>query len=296
LTSIKVSEGNKKYDSRDNCNAIIDTEANKLVVGCATTVIPDSVTEIGGDAFNGRKSLTSIVIPDSVTKIGMDAFNGCTDLKSIVIPDLVTKIGSCAFTGCSSLTRIIVSEGNKTYDSRNNCNAIIETETNRLIAGCANTIIPDSVTEIGNNAFVNLVSLTSIVIPKSVTKIGRGSFEGCMGLTSIEVSEGNKTYDSRDNCNAIIETETKTIETEANNLIIGCAATVIPNSVTKIGKDAFIGCTGLKSIVIPDSVTKIGDGAFRSLYGPDEYCYPRLSDGDWEGCLRWLHGFNERSY
>ena len=107
-------------------------------------VIPDSVTSIGEDAFWGCSSLESIVIPDGVTSIGDEAFT-YSSLKSIVIPDGVTGIGSNAFADCSSLESIIVSPGNPVYDSRDNCNAIIETSTNRLIAKCRSTVLPDGI-------------------------------------------------------------------------------------------------------------------------------------------------------
>ena len=255
LNSIKVEPGNAKYDSRNNCNAIIETKSNTLIVGCGNTIIPNSVTSIGNSAFDGCSNLASIIIPKSVTNIRIGAFQDCSDLTSI-----------------------IVENGNAKYDSRNNCNAIIETQSNMLIVGCGNTIIPNSVTSIGNSAFdgcTDLTSitipnsvksigvlafndcynLTSITIPKSVINIGDAAFQRCTGLTSLKVEEGNAIYDSRNDCNAIIETGT-------NTLIYGCKNTVIPNSVTAIGQNAFWGCLELTSIVIPDFVTAIGPGAF----------------------------------
>ena len=100
------------------------------------------------------------------------------------------SIGNLAFNGCSGLTSIIVEEGNKVYDSRENCNAIIKTESNKLIFGCQSTIIPSSVTSIGGNAFVNCKKLTNINIPSSVTEIGGGAFYGSTELTSVTVAEG----------------------------------------------------------------------------------------------------------
>ena len=139
-----------------------------------------SVTSIGGDAFSGCSSLTSITIPNSVTSIGGNAFYGCSGLTSITIPNSVTSIGGNAFYGCSGLTSIVVEAGNPNYDSRNNCNAIIETASNTLIAGCMNTTIPNSVASIGSSAFSGCTGLTSISIPNSVTSIDEYAFEDCI--------------------------------------------------------------------------------------------------------------------
>ena len=217
LTSINVSSGNTKYDSRDNCNAIIETASNTLIQGCKTTIIPDSVISIGVSAFSGCSGLTSITIPNSVTRIGNSAFNKCIGLTSITIPNSVTSIGVNVFSNCSGLTSINVSSGNTKYDSRDNCNAIIETASNTLIQGCKTTIIPDSVISIGVSAFYGCSGLTSITIPNSVTDIKNRAFSYCDGLTSI----------------------------------------IIPDGATSIGSRTFLYCEKLTKIYIPASVTTI---------------------------------------
>ena len=163
--------------------------------GLTSITIGNSVTSIGERAFNGCTDLTSITIPKSVTSIGDYAFSGCSALTSITIPSSVTSIGDYAFFGCIGLTSIKVEEGNTKYDSRDNCNAIIETATNTLIAGCNATTIPKSVTSIGGSAFYYCTGLTSITIPNSVTSIGNWAFGGCSGLTSITLS-----WDDPTNC------------------------------------------------------------------------------------------------
>ena len=195
LTSISVAENNSFYDSRNNCNAIIDTKYNVLLIGCPNTVIPDGVTIINSFAFEACQNLTSITIPDSVKEIGEDSFYGCTGLTSITIPDSVKEIGEDAFYGCTGLTSITVAENNSVYDSRNHCNAVIETATGKLLFGCQNTVIPDGVTGIDSFAFNGCTGLTSINIPDSVTSIGYRAFYGCTGLTSVTIPDSVTSID-----------------------------------------------------------------------------------------------------
>ena len=150
-----------------------------------SVTIPNSVTSIGDWGFHGCSGLTSVTIPNSVTSIGEGAFWGCSGLTSVTIPNSVTSIGLEVFAACYSLTSIVVAEGNPVYDSRNYCNAIIETVTNTLHSGCKTTIIPNSVTSIGDCAFYGCSSLTSITIPNSVTSISTGAFAYCNNLFDV---------------------------------------------------------------------------------------------------------------
>ena len=160
--------------------------------GLTSVTIPNSVTSIGRETFYDCSALTSVTIPNSVTSIGEGAFSGCSGLTSVTIPNSVTSIGELAFYGCSGLTSVSVDAGNTVYDSRDNCNAIIETASNTLITGCKSTIIPNSVTSIGNGAFYDCSGLTSVTISNSVTSIGYQAFYGCSKLISVTIGSGIK--------------------------------------------------------------------------------------------------------
>ena len=244
LTSIKVESENTIYDSRENCNAIIETTSNELIAACKNTIIPNSVTSIGNGAFLGCSGLTTFTIPNSVTSIGEGAFSYCPDLISIAIPNSVTRIGR-AFIYCPNLTTIKVEPGNTIYDSRDNCNGIIETASNELISACKNTIIPNSVTSIGNAAFAGCSDLTSVTIPNSVMTIRDMAFLECSGLTSITIPNN-----------------VSSIGGYAFSACTSLTSVTIPNSVTSISQAAFSYCYSLSSVIIGNSVTSIGRGVF----------------------------------
>ena len=213
--------------------------------GLTSVTIGNSVTLIDDDAFRGCTGLTSVSIPNSVTEIGTGAFFDCTGLTSVTIGNSVTLIGNVAFQGCTGLESIVVEDGNTKYDSRENCNAIIETISNMLLVGCKSTIIPNDVTSIGKRAFFNCTGLTSVSIPNSVTSIGKNAFYDCTGLTSVTI--GNSVT---------------LIDDDAFRGCTGLTSVNIPHSVTSIGWDAFYDCTGLTSVTIGNSVTSIGFMAF----------------------------------
>ena len=255
-------------DNYNGENYAIGDNVFKNNSSITSITIPNSVTSIGSDAFRGCSGLTSIEIPNNVTSIGNYAFYDCSGLTSITIPNSVTSIGSSAFEGCDGLTSIIVEPGNPKYDSRENSNAIVETESNTLITGCKNTVIPYSITSIGDGAFRGCKGLTSITIPNSVISIGESAFYGCDGLTSIEIpnsvtSIGESAFYG---CDGLTSIEIpNSVTSIGNNAFYSCDALTsitIPNSVTSIGNNAFYSCDALTSITIPNSVTSIGNKAF----------------------------------
>ena len=263
-------------------------------IGLTNVTIPNSVTSIEGYAFENCNSLTSVTLPNSVTSIGYYAFQSCSGLTNLIIGNSVTSIGDYAFLGCSGLTSIVVGSANHKYDSRNNCNAIIKTSSNTLILGCQNTVIPNSVTSIGNYAFALNSSLKSLTIPSSVVYIGSGAFYGCSGLTSIIIPNSVTSIDDRVfyNCSGLasvtIGNSVTSIGNGAFGYCYGLTSVNIPNSVSSISGSMFQGCTGLTSVTIPNSVTSIGDLAFQGCSGltsvniPNSVTY--IGDGVFYGC------------
>ena len=266
LKSLSVETGNPIYDSRNNCNAIIHTKNNIIIVGTMSTKIPLTVELIGAYAFMGCSGLKSISIADNISGIGASAFQDCINLKSVNINMSGYKtLGVEAFSGCTSLTSLVLNgdihfsersfKGCSSLKSITISSSYIDMEAFANCSGLTSVTLLEGVKGIYNDAFYGCSSLTSLNIPSSIEYIEPTAFSHCSNLRSIEVDKDNSVYDSRNNCNAIIETE-------SNELIFGTQATVIPNSVTAIGNYAFDGCSNLTSITIPNSVTSIGCFAF----------------------------------
>ncbi|MBQ8542210.1 MAG: leucine-rich repeat domain-containing protein [Bacteroidaceae bacterium] len=223
----------------------------------------------------------SVAIPESVSYNGKEyrvtgicgmAFKYCDSLTAVFIPASVIKIGDNErdeniFEYCPLLEKIVVAHNNPVYDSREHCNAIVKTASNTLVAGCKNSVIPADIEKIGDNAFEGCSLLEEINIPAGVTAIGEYAFANCRALARITVDENNSVYDSRENCNAIIETAT-------NSIVVGSNNTLVPKGITEIGKCAFMGRSILKSIALPVSVTKIGHRAFKGCVSLTEIEVP----------------------
>ena len=287
LTSIIVKNDNNKYDSRNNCNAIIETSTNKLIAGCKNTIIPNSVTEIGSYAFYGCDGLTSVTIPNSVTSIGSYAFYGCDGLTSVTIPNSVTEIGQSAFEYCSGLTEItipnsVTSIGQSAfYDCDGLTSVSIPNSVTEIgysafghCSGLTSVTIPNSVTEIGSSAFMNCSGLTEITIPNSVTEIGSYAFNNCSGLTEITIPNSVTEIGSYAFNNTAWYNNQADGVIYINNVLYKYKGTMPDNTsinikegTVSISSYAFEYCSGLTEITIPNSVTEIGDGAFYNSSG-----------------------------
>ena len=185
LEALSVEAGNTTFDSRDNCNAIIETATNTLIVGCMNTVIPETVTAIGALAFSGKPGLKEVNLPNSVTSIGWAAFWADDDLTKVRLSAGITDLGDSPFGACENITSFEIDPNNPKYDSRDNCNAIIETATNKLIQGFSTTKIPEGVKTIAAASFRSLSTLTEIEIPASVEKIEAEAFLYCNQMTKV---------------------------------------------------------------------------------------------------------------
>ncbi len=281
LNRIIVEEGNPVYDSRNNCNAVIRTQDSTIVLGSSNTTFPVGVTRIGEGAFSGCR-MDDIVIPEGITSVGDWAF-GTTGLKTISIPASVTEIGEYAFGGVLPLVSIVVDEANEVYDSRNNCNAIIETATNTLMKGCSSTIIPDGIERIGRYAFYG-AKMKSVIIPEGVVEIGSNAFTSCNRLVSVTIPQSmNKIGDVAFNACNNLETITipENVEEIGHSAFFGCknlASATISKGVKKIGSQAFCYC-GMSSLTVPKSVKEIGTGAFRDCRELTEVTLPKRFKG-----------------
>lgn len=234
------------YTTNGNEATVGDAAAGDLIIPETVTYegVTYSVTAIGEQVFAYRDNITSVTIPRSITSIKPNAFFRCTGLISVTIDNASTAIGYQAFANCFYLTNLDLGNSVSSIEQGAfaNCYKMMDVE------------IPNTVNSIGKYAFSACVEMTNLMIPSSVTYIDSEAFKSCSGLIQITVDKNNTHYDSRNNCNALIETST-------NTLIAGCSNTIIPNTVEAISDYAFYSCK-MRSMRIPNSVTSIGDYAF----------------------------------
>ena len=266
LEHLAVDCHNKTFDSRGDCNAIIRTRTNTLLVGCKATVIPDGVEVIAGNAFiscqdssiepfelnfppsveiiepfafNCCYPLSAVTFSEGLRRIGRWAFMG-TSIECLEIPASVTEIDEQAFISCDSLKVIKVRKGNKVYDSRKGCNAIIESATGRLFRGSeGTTIVPDGVKVISSCAFYGS-KIKKIKLPSSLEAIERGAFMCCKELKKL-----------------VIPGSVRRIHYEIL-MDSGVEELVVENGVENIPQSAFYGCQKLRYVSLPESLKEFG--------------------------------------
>jgi hypothetical protein len=243
----------------------------KYYTHLTSVTVPETLTSIGNYAFYNCQGLTSISIGKGVTSIGDRAFYNCKSLTSVTIPENVTSIGDIAFNICKSLTDIVVETGNEYYSS---LDGVLFDKAKTTLICCpagkkeADYTIPESVTSIGNYAFSNCSSLTSITIPNSVTSIGSDAFNYCKNLISVTIPEGvtsikDFTFSVCSRLTSITIPESViSIEDNAFSWCSNLTSITIPEGVTSIGNYVFSNCSSLTSITIPESLTSIGINAF----------------------------------
>ena len=233
MNNLEVSLDNQYFDSRGNCNAIISTASDKLVVGCSRSVIP-----------NGIRS------------IGENAFFFCS-IEEVFLPASVTEIENHAFGGCQYLSAIGVSSDNLVYDSRDNCNAIVCSASDTLIVGCKKTVIPQSVKTIEDMAFYYCTYLTSVDIPEGVKRIGK-AFVGCSQLRSVNIPNSVVSFNAEAFCGC---TNLPVVDgvLYAGTFVVGVSDKSlieyhIKDGTRFIASSAFSDCKNMVSIHIPESM------------------------------------------
>ena len=328
INSRYYNDGRRDVVNMPTYTYTVDGNGNATITGysggVAALFIPETidghtVTAIGNRAFKGNLRLAAVTIPDTVTEIGQDAFSGCTGLTSIKLPKNLKTLERDAFRGCTGLTSVLIPKTVENthyyydgiYSPFRGCNNLQEVKfedgmtriPNSILCFCAaklNIVIPDSVTEIGEAAFLNS-GIVAVTIPDTVTEIEEDAFRGCTGLASIKLPKNLKTlerdafrgctgltsvlipktventhyyydgiYSPFRGCNNLQEVKFEDGMTRIpNSILCFCAAKlniVIPDSVTEIGEAAFLN-SGIVAVTIPDTVTEIEEDAFRGCTG-----------------------------
>ena len=305
LASIVVEEGNPKYDSREGCNALIETASNKLLYGTNNSFIPNSITTIGVAAFE-KCNFTTLSIPNSVTTIEDDAFYGCPELTSVYIGTGLANFGEYVFYECDKLKKVEIHSNtlvskNYTIEEMNVAGLFGGAPIEEIVLGEEVTSVgdrafvrcnmnsikmSDNLIRIGNKAFWECINLTSIEFSNNLEYIGEWAFAGCHALPSVIIPKSVKCIDAIAfqwcyaltkvvvNSNAVVSRENEQFYSMPSCFGKQVKEYVLGEKVTKIGDFAFYDSNELVSINIPSYVTNVGDSAFYNCNSMiDVYCY-----------------------
>ena len=293
INSRYYNDGRRDVVNMPTYTYTVDGDGNATITGysggVAALFIPETidghtVTAIGYRAFKGNLRLAAVTIPDTVTEIEEDAFSGCTGLTDVKLPKNLKTLERDAFRGCTGLTSVLIPKTVENthyyydgiYSPFRGCNNLQEVKfedgmtriPNSILCFCAaklNIVIPDSVTEIGEAAFLNS-GIVAVTIPDAVTEIEEDAFRGCTGLTDIKLPDsvvniGTKIFA---NCTSLTDV-------------------TLPNAWELIPASTFEGCTALEKLVLPESVQYIRDGAFKNCTALKEIVWskaPELIDSN----------------
>lgn len=260
--------------------------------GCSSLksiVLPDSLKVMGVALFSHCENLNNVLIPDGITRIESYAFSKCSNITSVFIPRSVRYIGDCVYSNCDALSEIVVDSQNLNYDSREGCNAIIETATNSLLCGCKNTIVPSDILCIVSKAFEGCTALTSIYLPEGLITIESEAFLGCKNLKEINIPESVQSmgYGVFDGCVSfpieyIPNGERVSFAVYADTYLVHVFDApkhfVLKPGTRWIGSYAFAGSKELEQIEIPSCIKGIGAKAFEGCYNLPVECGLQYAD------------------
>ena len=244
---------------------------------------------IGANALANCTELTSVNIAEGVASIGESAFSGCNKLEAFVLPASVSSVGNNMLSNCNALTTLAVANGNAKYDSRNNCNAIVETETNKLVAACNQTRIPESVTAIDDYAFSGCGAVTSVNIHENISSIGDYAFSGCSSLADVTIEDRTEVLTLGSNGNRGLFADCPldlvyiggkiSYDTSSSKGYSPFSSNTTLRTVTITDKEdtiypyEFYNCSALKNLTIGDGVTSIGDYAFSGCSSLENFSF-----------------------
>ena len=267
LVSVVVDPANEFYDSRGDCNAVIEKERNALLAGCKATVIPDDVEEIYYEALS-FKSLTGINIPASVRILQPAVFTG-SGLTSIFIPATLQRMFDNPFRNCKDLTSIEVADDSPYYESRG-CNAVFN-KYNELVVTCSTSIIPDDITAIGSWAFADRWDLTSFSVPDKVIEISDRAFYNCQNLASVTIP------------NAV-----KQIGVNAFSWCQSLTSVHIGSGIERIDDGAFASCVSLDEVYVDATIVpQIYAGTFADINPAAKIYVPAEALAEYQSAQYW---------